>query len=63
MARERFGWFPCPFVLPAVSAAPIAWADGPQSSPSIFAPASTPASSIQDLSWFVLAITGGIFGP
>jgi len=48
-------------VLRAVSAAPIAWADGPQSSPSIFAPASTPASSIQDLSWFVLAITGGIF--
>ena len=45
----------------AVSAAPIAWADGPQRSPSIFAPASTPASSIQDLSWFVLAITGGIF--
>jgi cytochrome c oxidase subunit 2 len=45
----------------ATCAAPIAWADGPQSSPSIFAPASTPASSIQDLSWFVLAITGGIF--
>ena len=45
----------------AACAAPIAWADGPQSSPSIFAPASTPASSIQDLSWFVLAITGGIF--
>ncbi|MGB9031893.1 MAG: cytochrome c oxidase subunit II [Acidobacteriaceae bacterium] len=42
-------------------AGPIAWADGPQSSPSIFAPASTPASSIQDLSWFVLTITGGIF--
>ena len=45
----------------AACAAPIAWADGPQSSPSIFAPASTPASSIQNLSWFVLAITGGIF--
>jgi cytochrome c oxidase subunit 2 len=45
----------------AVCAARIAWADGPQSSPSIFAPASAPASSIQELSWFVLTITGGIF--
>jgi len=38
-----------------------AWADGPQATPNIFAPASTPASSILGLSWFVLAITGGIF--
>ena len=42
-------------------AAPSAWADGPQSTPSIFAPASTPAHSIFGLSMFVLAITGGIF--
>ena len=42
-------------------AGPIAWADGPQTSPSIFAPASTPARSILNLSWFVLAITGSIF--
>jgi cytochrome c oxidase subunit II len=38
-----------------------AWADGPQTPPSIFAPASTPANTILNLSWFVLAITGGIF--
>jgi cytochrome c oxidase subunit II len=38
-----------------------AWADGTRGSPSIFAPSSTPANSILDLSWFVLAITGGIF--
>jgi cytochrome c oxidase subunit 2 len=38
-----------------------AWADGPQGTPSIFAPASTPASNILNLSLFVLAITGGIF--
>jgi cytochrome c oxidase subunit II len=34
---------------------------GPQATPSIFAPASTPAQSILNLSFFVLAITGGIF--
>lgn len=38
-----------------------AFADNPQSVPSIFAPASTPASDIYSLSLFVLAITGGIF--
>jgi cytochrome c oxidase subunit II len=38
-----------------------AWADGPQKTPNIFAPASTPASTIRDLSSFVLAITGVIF--
>lgn len=36
-------------------------AEGPQATPSIFAPASTPAASIYDLSLFTLAITGGIF--
>jgi cytochrome c oxidase subunit II len=43
------------------SAGRFAWADGPQSTPSIFAPASTPAQSILELSHFVLTITGGIF--
>lgn len=38
-----------------------AFADRPQPVPSIFAPASTPASQIFGLSLFVLAITGGIF--
>ncbi|MGB6132338.1 MAG: cytochrome c oxidase subunit II [Acidobacteriaceae bacterium] len=38
-----------------------AWADGPQTTPSIFAPASTPANSIFGLSMFALSITGGIF--
>ncbi len=44
-----------------VVAAPSAWADGPQKTPSIFAPASTPAQSIFGLSLFVLTITGAIF--
>jgi cytochrome c oxidase subunit II len=39
----------------------IALAEGPQSTPSIFAPASTPAAEIQKLSLFVLEITGAIF--
>ena len=39
----------------------LAFADGPQAVPSIFAPASTPAANIFKLSLFVLAITGGIF--
>lgn len=39
----------------------LAFADGPQSTPSIFAPASTPATEIFGLSLFVLSITGGIF--
>jgi len=38
-----------------------AFAEGPQSTPSIYAPASTPAQSIYDLSLFVLTITGAIF--
>ncbi|HTW48794.1 MAG TPA: cytochrome c oxidase subunit II [Acidobacteriaceae bacterium] len=38
-----------------------AWADGPQKMPSIFAPASTPAHTIFNLSMFVLLITGSIF--
>ncbi len=42
----------------------VAWpalAQGPQSTPSTFAPASTPAHEIYGLSLFVLLITGGIF--
>ena len=35
--------------------------EGPQTTPSILAPASTPAHEIYDLSLFVLSITGGIF--
>jgi len=48
------------FVL-AACATRTAWAAGPLGSPSIFDPSSTPAKAILDLSWFVLAITGGIF--
>jgi cytochrome c oxidase subunit II len=44
-----------------VAGAGVAWGDAPQSPPSIFAPSSTPANNILDLSWFVLSITGGIF--
>ena len=44
-----------------VSACGNAIAQGPRSTPSIFAPSSTPAQSILSLSFFVLAITGGIF--
>ena len=42
-------------------ASQVAFAAGPQSTPSIFAPASTPADEVYKLSLFVLAITGGIF--
>lgn len=38
-----------------------AFAEGPRATPSIFAPASTPANSIYGLSLFVLTITGAIF--
>lgn len=41
--------------------ASLAFAEGPQSTPSIYAPASTPAAQIQSLSMFVLEITGAIF--
>ncbi len=47
-------------LLPVLLAA-RSWADGPQTTPSIFAPASTPANSIFGLSMFVLGITGAIF--
>ena len=35
--------------------------NGPQATPSITAPASTPAHEIQALAWFTLSITGAIF--
>lgn len=40
---------------------PAAFAQGPQTTPSILAPASTPAHEIHGLSQFVLLITGSIF--
>lgn len=45
----------------AVLLSSYAFAEGPQSTPSIFAPASTPAIEIHNLSFFVLEITGAIF--
>jgi cytochrome c oxidase subunit II len=39
----------------------LAVAEGPQSTPSIFAPTSTPATNIYHLSFFILEITGAIF--
>lgn len=48
-------------VLLFASCVGLAFAEGPQRTPSIFAPASTPAGQIQSLSWFVLEITGTIF--
>lgn len=48
--------------MPAVFlAAHVLFAEGPRATPSIFAPASTPATSIYQLSLFVLTITGAIF--
>lgn len=44
-----------------IACTPLARADGPQSSPSIFAPSSTPANTILGLGWFVIAILSGIF--
>ena len=48
-------------MLVALFAWRTAFAEGPQATPSIFAPASTPATSIYQLSLFVLSITGAIF--
>jgi cytochrome c oxidase subunit II len=39
----------------------LAFADGPQATPSIFAPASTPATDITHLAYFALSVVGGIF--
>ncbi len=47
-------------VLVALGCAPAGFAEGPQATPSIFAPVSTPASNEFELSMFVLAINGGI---
>jgi len=49
------------FCFGVASVALPAWADAPGKGTSIFSPESTPANSILHLSWFVLAITGGIF--
>jgi cytochrome c oxidase subunit II len=48
-------------LLFALLACHAGFAEGPQTTPSIFAPASTPASSIYQLSLFALSITGAIF--
>jgi len=39
----------------------VGFAEGPQATPSIFAPVSTPADNEFDLSMFVIALMGGIF--
>src|SRR5271157_4682617 len=44
----------------AVLLSSYAFAEGPQSTPSIFAPSSTPATEIYHLSFFVLEITGDL---
>jgi len=49
------------WLLSALLAWHTAFADGPQASPSIFAPTSTPARLSYELSLFVLTITGAIF--
>jgi cytochrome c oxidase subunit II len=54
--RSRFSTF-----LPILACALPAIAQGPQTTPSILAPASTPAHEIYGLSLFVLLITGSIF--
>ncbi len=64
MIREHGARAPRLILLLMTAAAlvgPSAWADLPQQTPSIFAPASTPADTIFGLSVFALAVTGGIF--
>lgn len=39
----------------------LALADGPQATPSIFAPASTPATDITHLAYFALSVVAGVF--
>ena len=48
-------------MLSALLAWRTAYAEGPQATPSIYAPTSTPAHTISELSFFVLTITGAIF--
>jgi cytochrome c oxidase subunit 2 len=48
-------------LLLALFAWQAAFGEGPQPTPSIFAPSSTPAHEIYELSLFVLTITGAIF--
>ena len=59
--RLRVGWIVGLVVALVVFLSSPAFADGPQSTPSIFAPVSTPAIEIHNLSLFVLEITGAIF--
>jgi cytochrome c oxidase subunit 2 len=48
-------------LLAAGISAAEAWAGDPVQQPNIFAPASTPAYAIRELSWLVLGVTGVIF--
>jgi cytochrome c oxidase subunit II len=58
--RFRAALLVCFLLFSAINASRIC-AQGPQSTPSILAPASTPAREILGLSLFVLLITGAIF--
>jgi cytochrome c oxidase subunit 2 len=63
--RQRRGLssirFPAFLVFCLCAGAYPGWSEGPQTVPSILAPASTPAHEIYGLSLFVLLITGSIF--
>jgi cytochrome c oxidase subunit II len=59
--RLRVGWIAGLVVALVVFLSSPAFGEGPQSTPSIFAPVSTPAIEIHNLSLFVLEITGAIF--
>jgi cytochrome c oxidase subunit II len=63
MFPERLRASPTAGFLLALTAliSTCAFAEGPQSTPSVFAPASTPAATIHSLSIFVFEITGAIF--
>ena len=50
-----------PLALLLLLGAHAGWADGPQATPSMFKPVSTPASNEFDLAMFAISITGGIF--
>jgi cytochrome c oxidase subunit 2 len=56
----RMGGLVGVLLLAFASWAQTSFASGPQATPSMFAPVSTPADNVFDLSMFVLAITGGI---
>jgi cytochrome c oxidase subunit II len=61
LRRTRSLWTPGSVLLLLGTSWQRCFADDPSGSTSIFAPASTPAAAIKDLSIFVLGITGAIF--